>query len=150
MACPHVAVLYTACMPSVCYVCCCSSHVHHVIGWYSACNRDFFLMHVCVVRTLVGCTGNVRTICNYIRTVLACPVGFWRGHSDLPPTPFPSPTPVRDVMQNHLLQVLCLTAMEKPATNSAEDVRNEKVRMYVTGCLVALLCGIRVCGIEEK
>ena len=35
--------------------------------------------------------------------------------------------PCRDVMQNHLLQVLCLTAMEKPATNSAEDIRNEKV-----------------------
>ena len=41
----------------------------------------------------------------------------------------------RDVMQNHLLQVLCLTAMEKPATNSAEDIRNEKVggRSRVTG-----------------
>lgn len=36
---------------------------------------------------------------------------------------------IRDVMQNHLLQVLCLTAMEKPATNSAEDVRNEKVKV---------------------
>jgi glucose-6-phosphate 1-dehydrogenase len=36
---------------------------------------------------------------------------------------------VRDVMQNHLLQVLCLTAMEKPATNTAEDIRNEKVKV---------------------
>ena len=38
-------------------------------------------------------------------------------------------------MQNHLLQVLCLTAMEKPATNSAEDIRNEKVggRFRVAG-----------------
>ena len=33
----------------------------------------------------------------------------------------------RDVMQNHLLQVLCLVAMEKPASKKAEDLRNEKV-----------------------
>ena len=32
----------------------------------------------------------------------------------------------RDVMQNHLLQVLCLVAMEKPASKRAEDLRNEK------------------------
>jgi len=30
-------------------------------------------------------------------------------------------------MQNHLLQVLCLVAMEKPASKQAEDLRNEKV-----------------------
>lgn len=30
-------------------------------------------------------------------------------------------------MQNHLLQVLCLVAMEKPATKSADDIRDEKV-----------------------
>ena len=30
-------------------------------------------------------------------------------------------------MQNHLLQVLCLVAMEKPASKGAEDLRNEKV-----------------------
>ena len=34
----------------------------------------------------------------------------------------------RDVMQNHLLQVLCLVAMEKPASKGAEDLRNEKVK----------------------
>ena len=34
---------------------------------------------------------------------------------------------IRDIMQNHLLQVMCLAAMEKPATNSSEDIRNEKV-----------------------
>ena len=31
-------------------------------------------------------------------------------------------------MQNHLLQVLCLVAMEKPASKGAEDLRNEKVK----------------------
>lgn len=35
----------------------------------------------------------------------------------------------RDVMQNHLLQVLCLVAMEKPATKNANDLRDEKVRI---------------------
>jgi hypothetical protein len=32
-----------------------------------------------------------------------------------------------DVMQNHLLQILSLVAMEPPVTMSAEDVRDEKV-----------------------
>ena len=35
---------------------------------------------------------------------------------------------IRDVMQNHLLQVMCLTAMEKPCSTGAEDMRDEKVR----------------------
>ncbi|KAG8002701.1 Glucose-6-phosphate 1-dehydrogenase [Nibea albiflora] len=34
---------------------------------------------------------------------------------------------IRDVMQNHLLQMLCLVAMEKPASTSPDDVRDEKV-----------------------
>ncbi|KAJ3343221.1 Glucose-6-phosphate 1-dehydrogenase [Gonapodya sp. JEL0774] len=36
---------------------------------------------------------------------------------------------IRDVMQNHLLQVLTLVAMEKPVSLNAEDVRDEKVRV---------------------
>ncbi|XP_035225395.1 glucose-6-phosphate 1-dehydrogenase-like [Stegodyphus dumicola] len=36
---------------------------------------------------------------------------------------------IRDVMQNHLLQILCLVAMEKPVTTSAEDIRDEKVKV---------------------
>ncbi len=38
---------------------------------------------------------------------------------------------IRDVMQNHLLQVFCLTTMEKPATNSAEHIRDEKVNFLI-------------------
>ena len=34
---------------------------------------------------------------------------------------------IRDVMQNHMLQILCLAAMEKPCSTSADDIRNEKV-----------------------
>jgi glucose-6-phosphate 1-dehydrogenase len=33
------------------------------------------------------------------------------------------------VMQNHLLQILTIVAMEKPVTLDAEDVRNEKVKV---------------------
>jgi len=36
---------------------------------------------------------------------------------------------IRDVMQNHLLQILCLTAMEKPVSTSPDDIRNEKVKV---------------------
>lgn len=36
---------------------------------------------------------------------------------------------IRDVMQNHLLQILSLVAMEKPVSTSAEDIRNEKVKV---------------------
>ncbi|KAF9584474.1 Glucose-6-phosphate 1-dehydrogenase [Lunasporangiospora selenospora] len=36
---------------------------------------------------------------------------------------------IRDVMQNHLLQILTLVAMEPPVTLSSEDVRDEKVKV---------------------
>jgi len=35
---------------------------------------------------------------------------------------------IRDVMQNHLLQILSLVAMEKPVSTSAQDIRDEKVK----------------------
>jgi glucose-6-phosphate 1-dehydrogenase len=34
---------------------------------------------------------------------------------------------IRDVLQNHLLQVLAIVAMERPVSLRAEDVRDEKV-----------------------
>ena len=36
---------------------------------------------------------------------------------------------IRDVIQNHMLQILALIAMEKPASINAHDIRNEKVRV---------------------
>ena len=36
---------------------------------------------------------------------------------------------IRDVMQNHLMQMLSIVAMEPPISLSAEDVRDEKVRL---------------------
>ena len=41
---------------------------------------------------------------------------------------------IRDVMQNHLLQVLTILAMERPISFSAEDIRDEKVSNH---CLPA-------------
>ena len=36
---------------------------------------------------------------------------------------------IRDMVQNHLLQLLCLVAMEPPASLEADAVRNEKVKV---------------------
>ena len=36
---------------------------------------------------------------------------------------------IRDIMQNHLMQVLTIVAMERPATPAADDVRDEKVKV---------------------
>ncbi|WVZ84219.1 hypothetical protein U9M48_031273 [Paspalum notatum var. saurae] len=36
---------------------------------------------------------------------------------------------IRDIMQNHLLQILALFAMETPISLEAEDIRNEKVKV---------------------
>ena len=39
---------------------------------------------------------------------------------------------LRDIVQNHALQLLCLTTMEPPATFDAEAVRDEKVKVLRT------------------
>ncbi|XP_018325595.1 glucose-6-phosphate 1-dehydrogenase isoform X2 [Agrilus planipennis] len=36
---------------------------------------------------------------------------------------------IRDIMQNHLLQILTLVAMEKPTSLHPDDIRNEKVKV---------------------
>lgn len=36
---------------------------------------------------------------------------------------------IRDIMQNHLLQIFCLTAMEKPCSTNPDDIRDEKVKV---------------------
>ncbi|CAI0457271.1 unnamed protein product [Linum tenue] len=36
---------------------------------------------------------------------------------------------IRDIVQNHLLQVLCLVAMEKPVSLDSEHIRDEKVKV---------------------
>lgn len=39
-------------------------------------------------------------------------------------------------MQNHLLQILALFAMEKPVSTRAEDIRNEKVYWRIFYCVL--------------
>ncbi|KZS12751.1 LOW QUALITY PROTEIN: glucose-6-phosphate 1-dehydrogenase [Daphnia magna] len=51
---------------------------------------------------------------------------------------------IRDVMQNHLLQMLCLTAMEKPASTHPNDIRDEKVK--VLKCIPTLTLNDVVLG----
>jgi len=51
---------------------------------------------------------------------------------------------IRDVMQNHLLQVFSLVAMEPPVSSSAEDVRDEKVK--VLRCTAPLVMAETVVG----
>ena len=55
---------------------------------------------------------------------------------------------IRDVMQNHLLQILCLAAMEKPVTTSPDDIRDEKVKVLkaipslsLSSCVLGQYCG---------
>jgi glucose-6-phosphate 1-dehydrogenase len=51
---------------------------------------------------------------------------------------------VRDVMQNHLLQILALTAMEPPAAFDSQHIRDEKVRLL--RCIPPLSQGDIVLG----
>jgi glucose-6-phosphate 1-dehydrogenase len=43
---------------------------------------------------------------------------------------------IRDIIQNHLIQVLCYVAMDKPKSLSSEDIRDEKVK--VLKCIAPL------------
>jgi len=51
---------------------------------------------------------------------------------------------LRDMVQNHLLQLLCLTAMEAPSSLNADDVRTEKIKV------LRALMPISHEGIEER
>lgn len=49
---------------------------------------------------------------------------------------------IRDIMQNHLLQILALFAMETPVSLDAEDIRNEKVFFCLSKKQAILSCDI--------
>jgi glucose-6-phosphate 1-dehydrogenase len=55
---------------------------------------------------------------------------------------------VRDMFQNHLLQLLALTAMELPPTLSPNDVRDEKVK--VLRAIRPLVAGDRVSAVRAQ
>ena len=50
---------------------------------------------------------------------------------------------MRDMVQNHLLQILSLVAMEPPATLDADDIRDEKLKV------LKALCPIDSSNIDE-
>ena len=50
---------------------------------------------------------------------------------------------VRDMFQNHILQLLALTAMEPPASLDADAIRNEKVKLLSTVSPVRLADTVR-------
>ena len=45
----------------------------------------------------------------------------------------------RDVMQNHLMQILSVVAMEKPHTLEAEAIRDEKVLVGSVSPIIELI-----------
>jgi glucose-6-phosphate 1-dehydrogenase len=55
----------------------------------------------------------------------------------------------RDVLQNHLLQLLALTAMEEPVSFGAETIRTEKLKMLRAVTLPSDLAGFAVRGQYE-
>jgi hypothetical protein len=61
---------------------------------------------------------------------------------------------IRDVMQNHLLQVLSLVAMECPVSLAPEHIRDEKVPLpswsrFASTCLVAWML-VRACLLTQR
>ncbi|KAG8498403.1 hypothetical protein CXB51_007309 [Gossypium anomalum] len=55
---------------------------------------------------------------------------------------------IRDIMQNHLLQILALFAMETPVSLDAEDIRNEKPKL-LSVCQVKVLRSMRPLRLED-
>lgn len=62
---------------------------------------------------------------DHIQITMAENQGMERGRGAL----YDSSGAMRDVMQNHVLQLLCLIAMEPPALFRANDIRDEKLKV---------------------
>ncbi|MBD3673407.1 MAG: glucose-6-phosphate dehydrogenase [Planctomycetaceae bacterium] len=62
---------------------------------------------------------------DHIQITMAEDQGMERGRGAL----YDSSGALRDVMQNHVLQLLCLIAMEPPALFRANDIRDEKLKV---------------------
>jgi glucose-6-phosphate 1-dehydrogenase len=69
-----------------------------------------------------------RTHVNNIRITVAESIGMEHGRGAY----YDTAGALRDIVQNHALQLLCLTTMEPPATFRAEAVRDEKVKVLRT------------------
>jgi glucose-6-phosphate 1-dehydrogenase len=42
---------------------------------------------------------------------------------------------IRDIIQNHLMQLFALIAMEQPVSNTADEIRDEKVNESLTNII---------------
>ncbi len=62
---------------------------------------------------------------DHVQITMAETQGIERGRGAL----YDASGALRDVMQNHLLQLLCLVAMEPPALFRANDIRDEKLKV---------------------
>ncbi len=56
---------------------------------------------------------------------------------------------VRDMLQNHLLQLLCFVAMEPPASLTADAIRNEKVKV-LQSIELARPCDAAACAVRGQ
>lgn len=60
---------------------------------------------------------------------------------------------VRDIVQNHLMQLIALTAMEPPIGFEADLIRDEKVKVFKTGKIIQqriFRIILRVVGVPQR
>ncbi len=103
----------------------------HVLGESQTFRIDHYLGKETVQNLLVFRFGNSifepvwnRNYVEYVEILMAETVGVERRGAFYEQTGV-----LRDIVQNHLLEVLSLVAMEPPTTGAADDVRSEKLKV---------------------